>query len=77
MMVMMVVHFARLQERLYRIGLAGGVQTQFTAGAQALVRLDVRAGRYFLQVQGHWFVAFDTFERQGTGWFGHGDNSAE
>jgi hypothetical protein len=76
MMVMMVVHFARLQERLYRIGLAGGVQTQFTACANALVRLDVRAGRHFLQVQGYRFIAFDTFERQGTCWFGHGEKNS-
>ena len=41
MVVVMVVHFARFQERLYRIRLAGGVQTEFTASAQALVRLDV------------------------------------
>lgn len=76
MMVMMVVHFARLQERLYRIGLAGGVQTQFTASANALVRLDVRAGRHFLQVQGYRFIAFDTFERQGTCWFGHSEKNS-
>lgn len=69
----MVVHFTGFHERLDSIGLAGGVPTQFTASAQALVRLDVRTGRYFLQVQGHWFVAFDTFESQGAGWFGHGE----
>jgi hypothetical protein len=69
--VVVVVHFTGFQERLYSIRLAGGVQTEFTASAQALVWLDVRAGRDFLQVQGHWLVAFDTFEGQGTGWFGH------
>lgn len=37
----MVVHFTGFHERLDGVGLAGGVPTQFTASAQALVRLDV------------------------------------
>ncbi len=71
-MVVVVVYFAGFHERLDRIGLAGGVTAQFTAGAQALVRLDVRACRYFLQVERDGFVALDAFESQGTGWFRHG-----
>lgn len=71
MVVVMVVHFTGFNKLLHGISLAGGMAAQFAAGAQALVRLDVRARRHFLQVQGDGFVAFNAFERQGTGWLGH------
>ena len=61
----------RFQIRFHGISLAGGVAFQFAALAQALVRLDMRAGRHFLQVNLHGFLAFDAFEGKAAGGF-HG-----
>jgi hypothetical protein len=41
----------------------------FTAGADALIRLDVGTGGNFLQVYRDGFRAFLAFERQCAGWF--------
>lgn len=63
-MVMRPAAVGRRQVRLDGIGLAGRMTLQFAALAQALVRLDMRASRYFLQEYLDRFIAFDTFERQ-------------
>jgi hypothetical protein len=45
----------------------------FTAFADALVRLDVGAGRHFLQEDLDWLRTGFAFEGQDTGWLGwHG-----
>jgi hypothetical protein len=45
----------------------------FTALADALVRLDMRAGRHFLQKHLDWLRARFAFEGKETGWLGwHG-----
>lgn len=72
-MVVVPATVRRCQEGLDRILLARRVALDFTAGANAQVRLDMRACRDLLQVNGDGFGAFDAFEGQGTGWFGHVD----
>ena len=51
---------------------AGGVALDFTAGANALVRLDVRAGRHLLQDHFDGLAAFFALEGEEAGWFRHG-----
>lgn len=73
LMVVRPVCPARGDIRVDRIFLAGRVAHDFTAFANALVRLDMRAGRHFLQEDLDWFCAGLAFEGQETGWLGwHG-----
>ncbi len=51
---------------------SGGVAFDFTAGANALVRLDVRAGRHLLQDHFNGLAAFFALEGEEAGWFRHG-----
>jgi len=45
----------------------------FTTFANALIRLDMGAGRYFLQEYLDWLSTGFAFEGEETGWFGwHG-----
>ena len=57
-------------ERVHRIGLSGCVPVRRAASAQAKIRLDVRAGRHFLQVDGDGFAAGAALEGQAAGGFG-------
>jgi hypothetical protein len=67
----MVVPVAVARRQIGRNGvsIAGGVALDFTTAADALVRLDVRAGGDFLQINGDWLGALCALERQGTGGF--------
>jgi hypothetical protein len=56
----------RGQVGFHGVFLADGVVFHFTAGANAHVWLDVRAGRDLLQADLHGFGAFDAFEGEGT-----------
>ena len=72
-MVMAPAAVQRELERVHRIGLPGRVPVRSAAGAQAQIGLDMRAGRYFLQVDGDGFAAGTALEGQTTGGFGtHG-----
>lgn len=71
-MVVVPAAVRRRQEGLDRVLLARRVALDFTARANAQIRLDMRARRNLLQVNGDGFGAFDAFEGEGTGWFGHG-----
>jgi hypothetical protein len=62
----------RSQERRDRGGVARGMASNLAAIADALVRLDVRAGRHFLQVDLDGFGAGGALESEDTGRFGHG-----
>jgi hypothetical protein len=42
---------------------------EFTTGTDALVRLNMRTGRYFLQEYLDWLGALFTLEREYPGWF--------
>ena len=57
-MVMCPAAVSRLQVSLDGFSLAGSVALDFAALAYALVRLDMRAGGHFLQVDLHRFVTF-------------------
>src|SRR5450830_1444485 len=70
-MVMCPATVCRLQVSLDGFSLAGGVALDFAALADALVRLDMRAGGHFLQVNLHGFVTFYALEGEAAGGF-HG-----
>jgi hypothetical protein len=73
-MMVVVMDFAGRYESFDRILVAGGMTLEFTAIADALIRLDMRAGRNFLQLHLHRFATCCAFESQKTGWFvGHVD----
>jgi hypothetical protein len=67
--MMMVRPVARFQKRLNDVGLAGRMAFDFAALADALVRLDMRAGRYFLQKNLDRLRTFDAFESEYAGRF--------
>ena len=56
---------------------AGGMTLDFTASADALVGLDMRAGRHFLQKNFDRFCALGAFEREDTGGFQHDGSEQE
>ena len=72
-MVMRPITVVRFQIRFDGILASGGVALQFTAGAQALVGLDMRAGRDLLQEDFDRFVAFVAFEGEYAGRLEHDD----
>jgi hypothetical protein len=65
----------RIEEGFDGVFVAGSITTRLAALAQALVRLDMRAGRHFLQINFNGFGAFGAFEGQDAGRFGHGGRS--
>jgi hypothetical protein len=69
MMMVRPVTVFRIHVGLDRVFLTGSVTRDFTAGAYALIRLDVRAGRDFLQKYLYRFRALLALERQYAGWF--------
>ena len=73
-MVMGPVSVGRFQIGLDRILVSGGVALQFTAGAQALVGLDMRAGRDLLQKHFDRFRTFFALECQYASGFEHDDD---
>ena len=56
---------------------AGGMTFDFTATADALIGLDMRAGRHFLQKNFDRFRALGAFEREDTGGFQHDGSEKE
>src|SRR5471032_247526 len=70
-MVMCPAAVSRLQVSLDGFSLAGSVALDFAALANALIRLDMRAGGHFLQVDLHGFVTFYALEGKAAGGF-HG-----
>ena len=56
---------------------AGGMTFDFTAIADALIGLDMRAGRHFLQKNFDRFRALGAFEREDTGGFQHDGSEKE
>src|SRR5450830_207238 len=70
-MVMCPAAVSRLKVSLDGLGLAGSVALDFAALANALIRLDMRAGGHFLQVDLHGFVTFYALEGEAAGGF-HG-----
>src|SRR5206468_3601116 len=71
-MVVVPVQLVRLDEGLDGVRIAGRVAFDLAAFADALVGLDVRAGRDFLQGDLDWLGAFGALEGQEAGGFGHG-----
>lgn len=67
LMVMTVrpVHAIRRQTRNHRFLIADGLTQRLAALADALTRLDRRAGRYLLQARPDWFGTFPAFEGKG------------
>jgi hypothetical protein len=63
---------SRFQKRLDGILVAGRVTLKFATCAQALVRLDVRAGGHLLQEHFDRFGALGAFEGKDAGRFKHG-----
>jgi hypothetical protein len=73
--MMMRPSFMRIRQKGGdRILVAGRVMAYFAALANATVRLDMRTGRDFLQIQRDWLGAFRAFEAEGAGGFVHGRN---
>jgi hypothetical protein len=73
MVVVCPVAVARCHIGCDSIFLSGSVPQDFTAFADALVRLDVGAGGHFLQEDLDWLRTGFAFEGQDTGWLGwHG-----
>jgi hypothetical protein len=69
MMVMRPAAVGRSHIGLDRVLLACRVAHDFTAFADSLVWLDVRAGRHFLQIHLHRLRTFFALESQCAGWF--------
>jgi hypothetical protein len=65
------VAVGRCQIRRYRVGLTSGVAFQYAALTNALVGLDMRTGRYFLQKNLDRFGATCAFEGERAGGLGH------
>ena len=68
----MVMHPAPVvgsQVRRYGSLIASGMAFDFAASADALVGLDMRAGRHFLQEDFDRFCALGAFEREDASWF--------
>jgi hypothetical protein len=61
----------RGQVACYRLFVTSGVFHDFAATANALIRLDVRAGRNLLQKHFDLFAALLTFKSEDTGWLVH------
>lgn len=71
MMMVMRPSIVRIGEEIgHRFLIPRGVIAHFSAFADALIGLDMRAGGYFLQVQGNRLCALGAFEGQGTCRFG-------
>jgi len=66
MMVVMVMYFASRHKGRNRILVAERVTLDLAAMADALIRLNMRAGRYFLQLHLNRLRAFCAFEREKT-----------
>ena len=60
-----------VQEGFDGMLVAGGIAARLAAGANACIRLDVRAGRHFLEEDFDRFRAFLALESQDAGWFRH------
>jgi hypothetical protein len=69
MMVMEPIPVRRRQKGIDRVLLPDRVPPHLAAGANALIRLDMRTGGNFLQVDRDGFCAFIAFEGQGAGGF--------
>ncbi|MFT5645266.1 MAG: hypothetical protein ACI83P_002835 [Janthinobacterium sp.] len=72
-MVVRPVAVSRRQIRRYRVSLTGCVAFQGAARADALIGLDMRAGRYLLQKNLDRFAAVRAFEGKCAGGLGHRD----
>jgi hypothetical protein len=69
LVMMRPIAVSRLEVGLDGVLVARGVALEFTALAQALVRLDMGAGRHFLQEDFDRFRAFDALESKDAGGF--------